>query len=92
MIASIGNQRRGNPGLITEYEVGSPLKIVDWQEMGVGPIYPRKAKALRFQPRGRSYFIFVKSTKGIPEHRFIRAALRQLTARDCIPGLNEALQ
>jgi len=92
MIASIGNQRRGPAGLITTYEVGSPLKIVDWQEDGVGPIFPRKAKALRFQPRGKSFYVFCMSTKGIPAHHFMRSAYNALSVRDFLPEPGEHLQ
>lgn len=93
MAASIGNQRRGAAGLVTEYEVGSPSKIFEWQDQGVeGPIVPKKAKVLRFQPKGRSFYVYAMSTKGIPAGHFMRTAFKQLRTEDFIAKPGEHLQ
>jgi hypothetical protein len=92
MIYSMGYQRRGGISLKTVYEVGSPLRYMDYQEFGTGPIYPVRAKALRFMPKGGTVYVFARRTKGVPAGRFMREAQRQLTSRDFCPGPGEDLQ
>lgn len=72
--------------LVAKYSVTFNAPYAGWQEEGVkGPIVPKKAKALRFKPKGSSVFIFRKSVKGFPGAHFMRDALRALTIRDFLP-------
>lgn len=66
-----------------KFAVGSPLKYAIYQEMGVpGPVLPKRAKVLRFQPKGSSTFVFARSTKGFKEARFLRDALDMVSPGD----------
>lgn len=65
------------------WRVGSGLFYFIYQEKGVdGPVYPRRAKVLRFQPKGSSGFVFARKTKGFPGGHFLTGALRDLTRAD----------
>lgn len=63
------------------YEVGSSLPYARYQHDGVkGPIYPRRAKVLRFESRGKVVFArFVSGFKGI---FFLTKPLAKLKPRD----------
>lgn len=39
------------------------------------PIYPKRAKFLKFKPKGRSKYVYVRSVKGIKPNPFLRNAL-----------------
>lgn len=64
--------------------IGSPLFYAIYQEIGVGPIYPVRANALRFKPKGSSVFIFRKSTSGIPPSLYLTRALAELSNADFV--------
>lgn len=73
--------RNGRKGVF--YEIGSPLKYAIYQHEGTqGPIYPRRAKVLRFKPGGSGTFIFRPKVKGVDAKRFLTRALERLTAND----------
>lgn len=91
MIRSIGYQRRGEPSLQTTYEVGSPLKYLDWQEDGTKPIVPVRAKVLRFKPKGSGVFIFAMRTRGVPAGHFMKEARNAITQADFLPPASERL-
>lgn len=59
-------------------------KYPEYQEDGTGPgrIYPKRAKVLRFKPKGSKVFIFAKSVAPVKGAHFMRKALRQLTRSD----------
>jgi hypothetical protein len=68
------------------YRVYSAVRWAGWQEWGVqGPIYPVRAKALRFKPKGSASFVFAKFVRGFPGAHFMRSAYNQLTQRDFLP-------
>jgi hypothetical protein len=92
MMSSMTARRRGTAGLVTTYEVGSPMKYVDYQEFGTGPIYPVRAKALRFMPKGMNTYVFAARTRGVPARRFMKEALDALRTQDFLPGPGEDLQ
>ncbi len=74
----------GRPGVW--YEVGSELFYAILQHKGVeGPIYPRRAKVLRFQPKGSSTFVFRPRTSGFEGVPYLTDALRQLRLSDFEP-------
>lgn len=57
--------------------IGTPIGYMKIQHQGTGPIYPKRAKALRFKPKGENAFIFAKKTKGVPATPFLVEALEQ---------------
>lgn len=67
------------------YSVGSSLHYAMFQEKGVGPFGPVKAKFLRFIPKGGTTFVFAKRVKGFPGAHFFEKALQQLNLRDFLP-------
>ena len=71
--------------LATTYAVGTPVFYAGFQEHGIGPVYPRKAKVLRFRPKGSSVFIFRPMTRGFPGAHYLRDAYRALTLKDYLP-------
>lgn len=80
----VGRRISGKPGVW--YEVGSSLDYAILQHKGVaGPIVPRKARVLRFKPKGSSAFIFRPSTAGFKGIPFLTDALSTLTVNDFLP-------
>lgn len=68
------------------YEVGSDLFYTIYQEEGVaGPITPKRAKVLRFRPKGGTGFVFAHSTRGFPGAFMFRKAWQALTLADFLP-------
>lgn len=75
--------RRAGP---FEWTVGSFLEYAIYQEEGVrGPIYPKRAKVLRFKPKGASSFVFARYTKGFAGVHYLRDAYNALTEADFQP-------
>lgn len=67
-------------------QIGSPLKYAWWQHEGTeGPIYPRRARVLRFRPKGSRAFIFRPRVSGIEGEPFLTDALDDLTVDDFTP-------
>lgn len=88
----------GSPNEVV-YRVGSPLPYAIYNERGTGlygphhsPIYPRRARVLRFKPGKNSKipqsrlskkgFVFTPSVKGMEGTRFLERALYSLTVDD----------
>lgn len=69
-------------GNLLMVEVGSPLFYAIYQEKGIGPVVPVKAKVLRFQPKGSSTYVFASRTKGFPGAYYLTRAIRSLTVAD----------
>lgn len=79
--ALVGKRLSGRPGVW--YEVGSPVPYAIYQHEGVqGPIYPRRARVLRFKPSGSSTFIFRPHVSGFAGEPFLTDALKTLTIND----------
>lgn len=82
LAASI-NARVISKGVVTSYSVGSNLPYAEWQNKGVPHrIYPVRAKALRFKPKGSNVFVFAKSTRGVPATHFLDRAYESLRVSD----------
>lgn len=65
------------------YRVGSPLDYAIYQEEGVrGPIYPRRARVLRFRPKGGGAYIFRPYVSGFPGAHYLRDAFAATSAQD----------
>lgn len=67
------------------YEVGSRLPYAKFQHDGVkGPVLPRRAKVLRFKPKGakRGQYVFARSTKGFKGVKYLERARAMLTMND----------
>lgn len=82
---SIVSERYRNSTSRVTYLVGSELEYARWQEEGVrGPIYPRRARVLRFKPKGSSAFIFRPKVSGFSGAHYLRDALNELNMNDFI--------
>jgi len=62
--------------------VGSNVNYAMFQHEGTGlygphgtPIVPRRARFLRFKPRGSSEFVYAREVRGVPPTFFLRRAL-----------------
>jgi hypothetical protein len=65
------------------YEVGSDLPYSIFQHEGTrSPIVPRRAKVLRFTPKGGGAFVFAKQVRGVTGTPYLTDALRSLTNAD----------
>jgi hypothetical protein len=65
------------------YRVEATTRYAYWQHEGVrGPIYPRRAKVLRFKPKGAAGFIFRPSVSGFPGTFYLTKAAALLRIRD----------
>jgi hypothetical protein len=68
------------------YEVGSRLAYAILQHEGTrGPIVPRRAKVLRFKPKGGSAFVFAHKVRGVTPSKFLTKALTRLKFSDFLP-------
>lgn len=67
------------------YKVYSDLHYTIYQEKGIGPVTPTRAKALRFKPKGSGSFVFAMRTRGFDGGHFFRRALRSLRLPDFLP-------
>lgn len=79
---SIRSRRVSHTNVQTTYEVFSDVPYTIWQEEGIGPVTPVKAKVLRFKPRGANVFIFRPRTKGFKGAHFFRRARASITLDD----------
>lgn len=65
------------------YQIGSNLPYAIYQHEGVrGPVRPRRAKVLRFTPKGGGSPVFARQTKGFRGVPFLTDALKALTLDD----------
>ena len=64
------------------YRIFSDLYYTKYQEYGIGPVRPVKAKALRFKPKGSSTFVFAQRTRGFKGGFFFKRALRSMKVSD----------
>lgn len=70
-------------GLEATYLVGARgVPYAQYQEEGTGPIYPVRARFLRFVPKGGSTFVFARRTRGVPATHFLRDAYATLSLSD----------
>lgn len=73
------------PGRVV-YQVGSDLLYAIFQEEGTtGPIVPKRARVLRFSPKGSSSFIFRPSVSGVEGIHYLTKALATLRLSDFYP-------
>lgn len=86
MARTIYVQQMSHAPLSPSYEVGSDLHYALYQEEGVpGPITPKRAKVLRFKPRGSSVYVFARETKGFAGIHMFRRALDAVKVADFLP-------
>lgn len=65
------------------FEVGSSLPYAIYQHNGVkGPIRPKRAKVLRFKPKGSSSYVFAPSVAGFRGVPYLTQPLNELTPAD----------
>jgi len=77
----VGRRLRGGKGGVW-YQVGSDLDYAIYQHEGTqGPIYPRRAKVLRFTGSSGTY-VFAKQVRGIEGVKYLTRALESLTVAD----------
>lgn len=81
MLESVKVVKRGP----TDFRVESDTGHTMFQEKGIGPVVPVKAKALRFMPKGSGTFVFAARTKGFEGGRFFERASRSIRLRHFLP-------
>lgn len=64
------------------WKVYTTVPYAKYQEHGIGPVRPVRAKALRFTPKGSNAVVFAQRTRGFPGAHFFKKATASLTARD----------
>lgn len=62
--------------------VGSNLEYAAYQEDGTRAHGPRRARVLRFKPKGSNSFVFAKRVRGVKPAKFLQGALNQLKESD----------
>lgn len=86
MLNSIEVTRLGTSTLLEpKFRIGSDLQYARYQEHGIGPVYPVRAKVLRFKPKGSNTFVFARRTRGFEGAHFMRDAYRAITKQDFLP-------
>lgn len=82
MRASIQRQRlRSRTGGVF-YEVGTPVDYARYQHDGTRDHGPRRARLLRFTPKGSSVVVFAKRVRGVKPSYFLTRALQRLRPTD----------
>lgn len=64
------------------YRIYSLLFYTTYQEHGIGPVTPKKAKVLRFKPKGSSTFVFATRTRGFKGGFFFKRAVTSMKVSD----------
>lgn len=67
------------------YRVFSNVPYAHFQEYGIGPVYPKRAKALRFKPKGSNVYVFAQRTRGFEGAYFLTKAYRAIKVEDFLP-------
>jgi hypothetical protein len=81
-----GPVRRTGQSVTVEVRTAVPYAV--WQHEGTGVhagrgrIYPRRAKMLRFRPKGSGTFVFARSVAGVKGVPYLKDALNSLTISD----------
>jgi hypothetical protein len=73
--ASIEVEPRTGPGGRPEVRVGTNVAYAWVHHQGRGPVYPVRARALRFRPKGSRRFIFRRSVGPAEGTFFLRRAI-----------------
>lgn len=64
------------------YEVGTDVFYGEYLEEGTRDHGPRRARVLRFKPKGASGFVFARRVRGVRATRWLSRALSRLSASD----------
>lgn len=68
-----------------KYKVYSAVPQATYQEYGRRAyIYPKKAKALRFKPKGASKFVLARRVKGYKAQSVFRGTYRSVSLKDFV--------
>lgn len=81
MLRSIKAEKVG----YAKYKVGSDKSYAKYQEFGVRPFGPKRAKVLRFKPKRQNFYVFAHWVRGFEGAHFLRDALRSLSLSDWLP-------
>lgn len=83
MYRSIKATETVNTPTRSTWTVSSDVFYTILQEKGrTRRIYPKRAKVLRFKPKGSNVFVFARSVGGFPPGNFFKDAFSSLSARD----------
>lgn len=67
------------------WAVGSQLPYALYQHEGThGPILPRRAKVLRFRPKGSNAYVFARQVRGVTGEPFLTDPLKKLSVEDFV--------
>lgn len=67
------------------YEIGSQVPYDIYQHEGTQAHGPRRARLMRFKPKGQSAYVFARWVKGVTPSKFLTKALAKLSSSDFIP-------
>jgi len=67
------------------YEIVFPGEVAWFQHEGTQAHGPRRARMLRFKPKGSGVFVFAHRVRGVTPSKFLTKALARLTAADFHP-------
>lgn len=79
---SVRYQRFPASGRTVNYEVGTDVFYGIFLEKGTRAHGPRRARVLRFKPKGSNTFVFAKRVRGIRATRWLTRALQRLSIKD----------
>ena len=75
-------QRVSSGVKVNHYRVTGDAPYTLYQEEGIGPVTPVRARVLRFKPRGANVFIFRPRTRGFAGAHFFRRAFEAIQLSD----------
>lgn len=79
---SVRSERSSVSAQGVSYWVGSQLPYAGFVENGRGPVVPRRAKVLRFKPKGSSSYVFAPYAGPAEGSHWLQRALDALTPAD----------
>lgn len=82
MLNSLKNERVSSGPVEWSVEIRTGVPYAGFQHDGIGPVTPKKAKVLRFKPKGSAGYVFARRTKGFPGIFFLTEALERLDVDD----------
>lgn len=79
---SIQVTRKRTSKVRVTFAVTATAPYAIFQERGVGPVTPVRARALRFKPKGSNVVVFAQRTRGFDGAHYMRNAYARLSLHD----------
>lgn len=82
MLRSYYTEIEASTGAGSSVRVGNSHPAYQWQENGRGWVYPRRARLLRFRPKGVAGYVYARKVRPVRPGRMLARAFAELTVND----------